>query len=180
MIFLQILLLVLGFAMLIKGADWFVDGASGIATKLGIPQLVVGLTIVAMGTSAPEAAVSISAALKDNAGIAIGNVVGSNLLNILIILGITATIVSVAIQKSTLVIEIPFMIVITGVLVFMGSDGMISRVEGIILWVLFIVYLLYLFILAKNGKEEEATEQKSIGKLLLLTASHHPQAHTWI
>lgn len=170
MIFLQILLLVLGFAMLIKGADWFVDGASGIATKLGIPQLVVGLTIVAMGTSAPEAAVSISAALKDNAGIAIGNVVGSNILNILIILGITATIVSVAIQKSTLVIEIPFMIVITGVLVFMGSDGMISRVEGIILWVLFIAYLVYLFILAKNGKEEEATEQKSIGKLLLLTA----------
>ncbi len=87
---LQIFLLVIGFAMLIKGADFFVDGSSGIASRFGIPQLVVGLTIVAMGTSAPEAAVSISAALKGNAGITIGNVAGSNILNILVILGLTA------------------------------------------------------------------------------------------
>lgn len=87
---LQVLLLVLGFLMLVKGADWFVDGASGIAERFGIPQLVVGLTIVAMGTSMPEAAVSINSALKGNAGITIGNIVGSNILNILIILGITA------------------------------------------------------------------------------------------
>ena len=79
MIFLQLILLAVGFTMLVKGADWFVDGTSGIARKLGIPQLVVGLTIVAMGTSAPEAAVSITAALKGNASIAIGNVVGSNI-----------------------------------------------------------------------------------------------------
>ena len=92
MIFLQILLLVLGFAMLIKGADWFVEGTSGIARKMGIPQLVVGLTIVAMGTSAPEAAVSITAALKGTADIAVGNVVGSNILNIFIILGVTSVI----------------------------------------------------------------------------------------
>lgn len=102
MIFFQLLLLVLGFVMLVKGADWFVDGASGIARKLGIPQLVVGLTIVAMGTSAPEAAVSITAALKDNSGIAIGNVVGSNILNILIILGVSSVIAAIAIQKSTI------------------------------------------------------------------------------
>lgn len=87
---LQIFLLAAGFTMLIKGADFFVDGSSGIASKFGIPQLVVGLTIVAMGTSAPEAAVSISAALKGNAGITIGNVAGSNILNILVILGLTA------------------------------------------------------------------------------------------
>ena len=92
MIFLEILLLAVGFFMLVKGADWFVDGTSGLAEKMGIPQLVVGLTIVAMGTSAPEAAVSINAALKGNGGISIGNVVGSNILNILIILGITAVI----------------------------------------------------------------------------------------
>ena len=116
MIFVEILLLVLGFAMLVKGADWFVDGAAGIATKFGIPQLVVGLTIVAMGTSAPEAAVSITAALKGNAGIAVGNVVGSNILNILIILGLTGLITSVAVQKSTLFIEMPYMLLITGVL----------------------------------------------------------------
>ena len=80
--------LIIGFFMLVKGADWFVDGAAGVACKLRIPQLVIGLTIVAMGTSLPEAAVSITAALKQNAGIAVGNVLGSNVLNILIILGV--------------------------------------------------------------------------------------------
>ena len=144
MIFVQLLLLVLGFAMLVKGADWFVEGTSGIARKMGIPQLVVGLTIVAMGTSAPEAAVSITATLKNNASIAIGNVVGSNILNILIILGVTAVITSVAIQKSTFRIEMPYMIVVTIVLIVMGLTGeCISRVEGVILWVMFIVYLVY-------------------------------------
>ena len=85
MIILSIILLIAGFVMLVKGADWFVDGAASLASRLGIPQLVIGLTIVAMGTSLPEAAVSITAALKGNAGISIGNVVGSNILNILIL-----------------------------------------------------------------------------------------------
>ena len=97
--FLQVLILLVGFLCLVKGADWFVDGAANIAKKLGIPQLIIGLTIVAMGTSMPEAAVSITAATQQNAGITIGNVVGSNILNILIILGITAMITNVAIQK---------------------------------------------------------------------------------
>lgn len=156
--------------MLVKGADWFVDGAAGIASKFGIPQLVVGLTIVAMGTSAPEAAVSITAALKGNAGIAVGNVVGSNILNILIILGLTGVITSVAVQKSTLFIEIPYMLVITGVLLVMGIMGnSINLVEGIILWVLFVLYLAYLFVLAKKGKsEEEEKEVRPLWKLLLL------------
>ena len=91
----QLLLLAVGFLMLVKGADWFVDGAAGIAEKFGIPHLVVGLTIVAMGTSAPEAAVSITAALKGNAGITIGNIVGSNILNVLVILGIASVIVPI-------------------------------------------------------------------------------------
>lgn len=168
MIFLQILLLVLGFAMLIKGADWFVEGTSGIARKMGIPQLVVGLTIVAMGTSAPEAAVSITAALKDTADIAVGNVVGSNILNIFIILGVTSVITTVAIQKSTLKIEIPYMIFISILFVVMGMTGnSISRIEGVILWVFFIIYLVYLFILAKNGKEENEKVETSTIKLLL-------------
>ena len=94
-IIFQFLLLIIGFVMLIKGADWFVDGASGIATKFGIPQLVIGLTIVAMGTSSPEAAVSISAARKGNADIAIGNIVGSNIFNILFVVGVSAVIVPV-------------------------------------------------------------------------------------
>ena len=97
---LQIFLLIVGFVMLIKGADWFVDGAAGIADKLHIPQLIIGLTIVAMGTSAPEAAISISASIQGSADIAVGNVLGSNILNILIILGLTSIITPLAVQKS--------------------------------------------------------------------------------
>lgn len=164
----NIVLLIVGFAMLVKGADWFVDGAAGIASKLKIPQLVIGLTIVAMGTSAPEAAVSITAALKENASIAIGNVVGSNILNILIILGVTAVIIAMSIQKSTVMIEIPFMIAITVILIGMGkTGGQISRLEGVILWVLFLAYLTYLFFLARKGKEEDVEEKRSVWKLLL-------------
>lgn len=167
MILLEIFLLAIGFAMLVKGADWFVDGTSGMARKLGIPQLVVGLTIVAMGTSAPEAAVSITAALKSNAGIAIGNVIGSNILNILIILGVTAVITTVAIQKSTLYVEIPYMLVVTIVLILMGLDGKVSRIEGILLWGMFLVYLAYLYYLAKKGKEEKEEVEESIWKLIV-------------
>ena len=112
-ILIQFVLLVGGFSLLAKGADWFVDGAAGIAEKFGIPQLVIGLTIVAMGTSAPEAAVSITAALRGSAAITIGNVVGSNILNVLIILGLTAVITSVSVAKSTVTYEIPYMIFIT-------------------------------------------------------------------
>ena len=126
-------MLVLGFVLLVKGADFFVEGASGIAGKFGIPQLVIGLTIVAMGTSAPEAAVSITAALSGGEGVdlTIGNVVGSNIMNILVILGITAVIIPVAIQKSTLRIELPFMILVTVLLAAMGlQDNMVNRLEG--------------------------------------------------
>jgi len=119
---LQVLLLAVGFFLLVKGADWFVDGASGIATKLKIPQLVIGLTIVAMGTSAPEAAVSITAALKGSAEITIGNVVGSNLLNILIILGLSALVTPLAVAKSTIKIDIPVVIAATLILLGMGYD----------------------------------------------------------
>lgn len=160
-ILVQFLLLVLGFGMLVKGADWFVDGAAGIADKFGIPQLVIGLTIVAMGTSAPEAAVSITAALKGNAAITIGNVVGSNILNILIILGITAVIVTVAVAKSTIRYEIPYMLLITLLLgVFGYTGGNISFTEGIILWIVFIAYLIYLFFMAKKKKEETGEEER--------------------
>lgn len=165
------ILLIVGFVLLIKGADWFVDGAAGIAGKLGIPQLVIGLTIVAMGTSAPEAAVSITAAMSGNAGITIGNIIGSNIMNILIILGITAVIITVPVQRSTIRIEIPFMLFITIVLAFMGSlDGQIVLAEGIILWVLFLCYLGYLFWMAQKGNEEETEEEKDLPlwKLLLL------------
>ena len=165
---IQVGLLAIGFFMLVKGADYFVDGAAGVATKFGIPQLVVGLTIVAMGTSAPEAAVSITGAMNGAADISVGNVVGSNILNILIILGITGVITSVAVQKSTLFVEMPFMLAITAVLIVLGLTGNeITFVEGIIFWALFIVYLIYLYILAKKGTEEEASEDRPVWKLLL-------------
>lgn len=151
--------LITGFVLLIKGADWFVDGAAGIASRFGIPQLVIGLTIVAMGTSAPEAAVSITAAMSQNAGITIGNVVGSNILNILLILGITAVIVQVPVQKSTVQWEMPFMHLITIVLALLGMTGAeIGRLEGVILWGLFLLYLGYLLRMAKKGTTDEAPE----------------------
>lgn len=154
--------------MLIKGADWFVEGAAGIARKFGIPQLVVGLTIVAMGTSAPEAAVSITAALKGNAGISIGNVVGSNIMNIFVILGLSAVIIAIAIQESTIKYEIPYLLFISIVFLIMGyTGGTITLLEGIVLWALFILYLAYLFRLAKKGSDEEEEENRSPLFLLL-------------
>ena len=151
---LQMLLLVLGFVLLVKGADWFVDGASGIAAKLRIPQLVIGLTIVAMGTSAPEAAVSISAALKGSADITIGNIVGSNILNIFIILGLASAIVPIAVAKSTIRVDIPFMLFISGVLLALGWDGTVTLADGLIMLVLFAAYLGYMLYMAKKGGEE--------------------------
>lgn len=165
---MQGILLAVGFVMLVKGADWFVDGTAGIAERFGVPQLVIGLTIVAMGTSAPEAAVSITAALKGNAEITIGNIVGSNILNILIILGITSVIVSVAVAKSTVRYEIPYMLLITGMLLVFGYTGnVVSFGEGIVLWAAFLLYLGYLFRMAVRDKEEAVVtqERRSIWKM---------------
>ena len=153
-ILIQLALLVLGFVMLVKGADWFVDGASGIAAKLHIPQLVIGLTIVAMGTSAPEAAVSITAALGGSADITIGNIVGSNILNVLIILGLASVIIPIAVAKSTVKVDAPFMIGISAILLLLGWDGTITRIDGLILVALFIAYLAYMLYMAKHSNDE--------------------------
>ena len=173
-IFIAIALLIVGFVMLTKGADWFVDGSSALAFRLGIPQLVIGLTIVAMGTSAPEAAVSITSALKGNEGITVGNVVGSNIMNILLILGIASVIVPLAVQKSTRMIEIPYMIAITVLFGVLGYTGeMVTRVEGGILWIAFLIYLGYLLWMAKKGKEENEPDEKQkslpVQLLMILT-----------
>ena len=168
---LQAGILIVGFLFLVKGADWFVEGSASIARKFGIPQLIIGLTIVAMGTSMPEAAVSITAAMQQNAGITIGNVVGSNILNIFIILGLTALITNVAIQRSTLFYEIPFMMFVTVVLMICGiTGGKVTFAEGIVLWALFLVYLGYLFVMSKKGENPEEEEAKNypVWKCLLL------------
>ncbi|MDD6202708.1 MAG: calcium/sodium antiporter [Lachnospiraceae bacterium] len=172
-IIFQILLLAAGFTMLIKGADWFVDGASKIADKFGIPQIVIGLTIVAMGTSLPEAAVSITAAFKGSAEITIGNVLGSNILNILIILGITSVIIPLTVKKNTLKYEIPYVILISAILFVLGFfDKEVSRVDGLILWMLFIIFMIYLFKLAKKGEDTgeevpQVTEDDRLWKMIL-------------
>lgn len=169
---LQFALLALGFVLLGKGADWFVEGAAGIAAKFGIPQLVIGLTIVAMGTSAPEAAVSIAASLKGSADITIGNVVGSNIINILVILGCAAVITPLLLARSTARIEIPYVIAITALLYFQGMDGAITFFDGVILCVGFVVYLLYLYRMAINSapiEKEEQGEEMSLGKCVVWT-----------
>lgn len=175
-VLIQIGLLALGFALLVKGADWFVEGAGRLAEKFGIPQLVIGLTIVAMGTSLPEAAVSVSAALKGSAEITIGNIVGSNIMNILLILGLTALITPVAVQKTTVRYEIPFVILVSVVLVAMGAGGdhLLHFPDGLILWALMLCYLGYLLVIAKKGGglPEEMPEGKPmpVWKMLLLIA----------
>ena len=168
----QFALLALGFVLLGKGADWFVEGAAGIAAKFGIPQLVIGLTIVAMGTSAPEAAVSIAASLKGSADITIGNVVGSNIINILVILGCASVITPLLLARSTARIEIPYVIAITALLYFQGMDGAITFFDGVILCVGFVVYLLYLYRMAINSapiEEVEQGEEMSLGKCIVWT-----------
>ena len=171
---LQFGLLVVGFFMLGKGADWFVEGAASIATRFGIPQLVIGLTIVAMGTSTPEAAVSLAAALKGSADITIGNVVGSNILNVLVILGVSAAIIRLKVAKSTIKIEIPFMIMVSALLYVQGLDGVVTLMDGALLAAVFVGYLLYLYIFTKQAGPVEDTEEVAgypIGQALLWTAA---------
>lgn len=170
-IILQLLLLTVGFVMLVRGADWFVDGASGIATKLKIPQLVIGLTIVAMGTSAPEAAVSITAALKGSAEITIGNIVGSNILNIFIILGLSAIVTPLAVAKSTIKVDIPVVIAITGILLWMGYDGTVTLFEGLLLLVIFAIYIGYLMYSALKERKENDEDVKELSMVRAIVLS---------
>ncbi|MBO5286222.1 MAG: calcium/sodium antiporter [Clostridia bacterium] len=147
-------LLIVAFYMLSKGSDWFVDGAAGIATKLRIPQLIIGLTIVAMGTSAPEAAVSISSAFSPNgADITISNIVGSNILNVLIILGISSVITSLAVDKNTFIIDIPVTILATVLLMIFGIDAVILWWEAVIMLVIFIAYIGFLIYKAMKERK---------------------------
>lgn len=148
---LTIILLLVGFVFLIKGADFFVDGASDLATKLKIPAMIIGLTIVAFGTSAPEAAVSVSSALTGSNAIAVSNVIGSNIFNLLAVIGVTAIIYKINITKESLRQDFP---VLLGssllLLLFIFTGSQISRIEGIILLVLIIVYIAYLILKSKK------------------------------
>lgn len=166
-LFVYVLLMLAGFILLAKGSGIFVDGAIGIARSFGISEMTIGLTVVAMGTSIPEAAVSFTAAFEGDDEITVGNIVGSNILNILIILGIASIIVPLTVKVNTIKYEIPFMLLVTLLLLFLGYDGNISMIDGLILWGAFIVYLAYLFLNSKNkNSSETSTEIKGWKQLL--------------
>lgn len=157
-VLLQILLLAVGFAFLVKGADWFVDGAAKLAAHFGIPQIVIGLTIVAMGTSLPETSVSLTSAIKDAGDITVGNVLGSNIANILLILGVSPLFRDLPVDKRTMRFEMPFLLFVTLLMPMLGLfDGVISLADGLILMVLMVVYLLYLRL---RAKEQEAKQSE--------------------
>lgn len=156
---LNIILIVIGFVLLIKGADFLVDGASEIAKKFHIPEIVIGLTIVAIGTSMPELVVSVTSALEGHSDLAIGNVVGSNIANMFLILGVCSIIKPLVFKKETRLFEIPFTIFATIILFFLCINGSgeqintITREEGIILLVFCVLFIIYNLIMAKKGEE---------------------------
>ena len=162
---MQIAYLIGGFVLLIKGADIFVEGASKLATKLNIPPIVIGLTIIAFGTSAPEAAISITSAMSGNVDLAVGNVIGSNIMNVLLILGISGCIARLKVNNNTYRYEIPFVMAITLVLLVLGKfGGSIDRFDGVILWLLFLLFLFYLYRLVKKGEDVPIDEVEELDK----------------
>ena len=158
MLFLWIFLMIVGFALLIKGADWFVDGAAGIAGKCRISPLVIGLTVVAFGTSAPELCVSVTSAIRSYADpavsdFAIGNVVGSNITNILLILGLSALFHSLPVQKNSLVLDLPVLLLASALLVGLGAWGnALQWWDGLIF---ILVFSGYLFFLTRGALREQ-------------------------
>ena len=138
-------LLVVGFVLLIKGADFFVEGSSGIAKKLKVPSLIIGLTIVAMGTSLPECAVSVAASISGNNALAVSNVVGSNIFNLMVVCGFCAVITPLAVGKRTLKQEFPFSVLMAALLLVLGYIGMsVGRIDGVILLIFFALFMFWM------------------------------------
>ncbi len=167
---LSIILLLIGFVLLIKGADWMVDGSSSVARKLSISDLVIGLTIVAFGTSAPELIVGILAAINGNTEVAIGNILGSTIANTLLILGVAASITPLMVKKNTVWKEIPlaflavFLVAVftNDVLIDNIGSSFITRSDGIVLLCFFIVFLYYTFGMASDSSDNEPEEDTAI------------------
>lgn len=156
----EILLIVFGFVLLIKGADWLVDGASALAKKFKIPEIIIGLTIVSIGTSMPELFVSTASALEGSSDMALGNIIGSNICNLLLILGLSTLIQPVLFQKETKFVEIPMCLTVTGIFMLMCNTGnMVSRIEGFILIALFICFIIYTILMAKKQISESKNEE---------------------
>jgi cation:H+ antiporter len=165
-----ILLLVVGFAVLVKGADWLVDGASSLARRYRVSELVIGLTIVAFGTSAPELVVNIVASLKKFNDLTIGNIVGSNIFNLLCILGISGIIYPITVQNKTVWREIPFSLLAGLLLFFLANDGfrhhsvnILSRWDGVIFLIFFVLFFIYIFNNFRDNKQDEKDNLKILG-----------------
>ena len=156
---MEYILLIIGFVLLIKGADFFVDGASSIAAKLRVPSLIIGLTVVSMGTSMPEAAVSVSASLSGNNGISLGNVVGSNLFNLLVVVGVSSVILPIATDADVVKRDMPISILITAILCAMLMDGNLSRLDAVILLALLAAYMYLLLRSALKNRTEESDQK---------------------
>lgn len=176
---LNVILLVAGFVVLIKGADFFVDGASAVAANFKVSKMLIGLTIVAFGTSAPEFAVSVKSILSGNGDIVIGNVVGSNILNILLILGVASLFHSLTVKNNTVKKELPITLLITTLFVVLMSDqifdpGVVNaftRSDGIVLLLFFLVFIYYLISMMRNkvDNDDDDGEVMSMGKSLIFT-----------
>jgi len=167
------LLLLIGFALLVKGADYFVEGSSSIAKFLRIPPILIGLTVVAFGTSSPEAAVSISAALQGNGNIALGNVIGSNIFNVSFIIGVTAMVYPLQVQRQTIKKEIPLALLSSIVLLIMIADislqsfqeNLLTRSDGLILLSFFSIFMYYVFEVATHSRENPIIEPGETNKI---------------
>lgn len=159
----QVLLLIFGIVVVLKSADWLTNGAVGLATKLGISQIVIGLTIVAIGTSMPEFFVSIVSAIKGTPDLAVGNIVGSNIFNVLLIVGVAATVAPIAIQRATVRRDIPIAIVASIMLTFMMFDDNISRIDALILFAAFIAFI---WITLRNSKNDANEKDASTEKVI--------------
>ena len=155
----EIILIIVGFAMLIKGADILVDGSSAIAKKMRVSEIIIGLTIVSIGTSMPELFVSTSSALQGASDISVGNIIGSNICNLLLILGLSAIIIPIKFQKQTKLIENPMSIILTLIfLVICNINQDINRIEAIVLIILFVAFLIYTIIMGKKSQDEVILE----------------------
>mgnify|MGYP004522989959 FL=1 len=160
--FLSAILIIIGFVLLIVGADLLVDGASGIAKKFHIPEIIIGLTIVSIGTSMPELFVSITSAIDGYSDMALGNVIGSNLSNLLLILGLSALIRPVVFQKETRIYEIPMCLIFTIIFIILcNTSNTISRPESIILLALFVLFIGYTIYMGKRESQKEILEIKT-------------------
>lgn len=159
---MSFILLIIGFFFLIKGADLFVDGAASIARKFNIPSMIIGLTIVAMGTSAPEAAVSITSSLSGQNDMSVANVVGSNFFNILVVLGVSSLISKLPVQKNTIKNDTPFLLIVSGLLLVFGINKYISRIEGLILLIVFVYFLYSTVKMAKSATNLDSSSDNEI------------------